>query len=353
MKEKIKYFFYTLATDQNNAFIFRPLKFILLLLSLVYTQSVKFIIFLYQKQFLKPKKVEAVVISVGNITLGGTGKTPLVFYLAEKMQSYNKKAAILTRGYGEDEKFLFQQNLEQIPVLTGKNRIKNARLAIKRDKTEILLLDDAMQQWGIHKNLEVAVVNSVNPFGNNYLLPRGILREPLSGLKRAHIFVISKVDQGIENLAHLRGQLLNLNPRALILETVHQPLSLYDYSTSAILDLSVIKDQEVILISALGDNDYFRYTAEKLDAKVKFHFAFLDHYQYKKDDLLKIFNLSRENKIVYLLTTSKDMVKLKAIIGNNNLTMPEEIKLLVLNVELKILKGEEWLNERLFSLFNS
>lgn len=352
MKQKIKYFFYSLATDQNNSLIFRPLKFILLLLSLVYAQSVKFIIFLYQRQFLRPRKIQAIVISVGNITLGGTGKTPLVLYLAKKLQGYDKKIAILTRGYGEDEKFLLKQHLGQIPVLIGKSRIKNARLAIKRDKAEVLLLDDSMQQWGIYKNLEAVVIDSVNPFGNGRLIPRGILREPFSGLKRADIFAISKVDKGIENLPDLRRQLLNLNPRALILETVHQPSSLSDYSADIILDLSLIKNKEVILISALGDNDYFRYTAEKLGAKVKFHFAFLDHYQYKKDDLLEAAEAALKNNPAVILTTAKDMVKLKAIIEGENLNLSPQIKILVLNIDLKILKGEELLNERLFSLLN-
>lgn len=352
MRQKIKYFLYSLATDQKKSFIFWPIKFILFLLSLIYGQWVKFAIFLYQKQLVKPKKIDGVVISVGNITLGGTGKTPLVFYLAKKIENYGKKVAILTRGYGEDEKFMFQQGLAHIPILVGRDRVKNANLAITKNKVDVLLLDDAMQQWGIYKDLEIVVIDSVNPFGNGYLLPRGISREPLSGLNRGHIFVISKLDKGFDALANLRPVLVTLNPKALILETVHEPLSLYDFFAEQILNLSFIKNKKVILVSALGDNEYFRYGVEKLEAEVKFHFSFIDHYEYQKDNWLKIVNKAQERKIELIITTSKDMVKLKKVIRDNNLFFPQ-IKLLVLNIELKILKGEKLLNERLFSLFNS
>src|SRR3989338_6115791 len=126
MKEKIKYFFYSIATDQKKSFIFWPVKFVLFLLSLLYKEMVNFVIFLYRRQFLKVKRLSKPVISIGNITLGGTGKTPLVFYLAKKLENYGEKIAILTRGYGEDEKFLLEESsLKHIPVLAGKNRFKN------------------------------------------------------------------------------------------------------------------------------------------------------------------------------------------------------------------------------------
>jgi tetraacyldisaccharide 4'-kinase len=352
MRLKIKYFLYSLATDQKKSFIFWPIKFILFLLSLIYGQGLKFVISLYQRQWVKPKKINALVISVGNITLGGTGKTPFVFYLAKKIENYGRKVAIATRGYGEDEKFMFQQDLAHIPLLAGRNRVKNANLAISKDNVDVLLLDDAMQQWGIYKDLEIVVIDSGNPFGNGYLLPRGICREPLFSLRRAHIFVITKLDKGLTDLANLRHTLVALNPKALILETIHEAISLYDFFTEQILDLSFIKNKKVILVSALGDNEYFRYSVEKLEAKVSFHFSFIDHYEYQKDDWLKIVNKAQKEKIDLILTTSKDMVKLKKVIKDNNLFLLQ-IKLLVLNIELKILKGEELLNDRLFSLFSS
>lgn len=345
MKEKIKYFLYVLATDRYKSILFAPLKFILYCLSLIYGQMIKFII-------SKPKKVAAVVIGVGNITLGGTGKTPLVLYLAKKLKSYGKKTAILTRGYGEDEKFLLREESNNIPVLEGRDRIKNADAAINQYGAEALLLDDSMQQGGIYKDLEILAVDSTNPFGNGHLLPRGILREPICNLKRGHIFLISKLDKGLKALADLRHQLVSINPQALILEASHEPVSLADIFSNQILNLSFIKNSEVVLVSAIGDNQYFEHSVLKLGARVKFHFTFMDHYEYTKNDWLKITEYARDNKIDTILTTSKDMIKLKKIINDHNLFFPQ-IKLLVLSIELKILKGEELLNERLFSLFNS
>ena len=352
MKEKIKSFLYSLATDQKTFFIFWPLKFILFLLSLSYGLAVRCMINLHKRQFFKAKKIAPIVISVGNLTLGGTGKTPLVFCLARKLQAYGKKIAILTRGYGEDEKFLLSQNLDQVPVLVGKNRAKNARRAISQEKSEALLLDDALQQWGIYKNLEIAVIDTTNPFGNGHLLPRGILREPLSGLARADIFVLSKVDRGVKNLANLRRQLVNLNINAAILETIHEPLSLYDFFANKNLNLSLIKNKEIILVSALGDNKYLKYMVENLAGKIRFHFSFIDHYSYQRKDWLEVISCSQRNKINIILTTGKDLVKLKRIIEEHNLFLPPQVKLLALNIKLKILEGEKLLNERLLSLFN-
>ena len=163
---------------------------------------------LYKNGVIKSTRLPVKVISIGNITTGGTGKTPLVEFMARNLLEKNKKVAILSRGYGgnnslekdnvNDECLILKENLQDVPVLAGKDRVKNGERAIRDYGVDCLLLDDGFQHFRIKRDLDIVVIDSLNPFGGENLIPRGSLREPLKNLGRADLFIISHCNQSNE-----------------------------------------------------------------------------------------------------------------------------------------------------------
>ena len=223
-------YLYNLVTGEIKGPLGVFLRGCLLVLSWVYGLFVVILASLYR---IRPVRLSAKVISVGNITLGGTGKTTLVEYLSKKLSSAGNKVAVLSRGYKRDshlpgaqgmgdEPAMLQGKLPQVKVIVDKNRIRAAQTAIRDYASDILILDDGLQQWKIFKDLEIVTINAANPFGNYRMLPAGFLREPLSALRGADIFVLTQVGPG-QDLSSLISELQRINPRALIVESTHQP----------------------------------------------------------------------------------------------------------------------------------
>ncbi len=196
----------------------KTLLFPLFLFSLLYGLVVSLRILLYQKGIFQSRSLPCKVISVGNITLGGTGKTPFVCWLAERIQGEGYRVAVLSRGYkgnfsgsfslvsdgertlcdvrqGGDEPYLMAQKLKGIPVIVGPQRWISGRYAVERFRTEVVILDDGFQHLPLKRDLDLLLIDSSLPFGNGHLFPRGILREPLSGLSRADALILTKVGQ--------------------------------------------------------------------------------------------------------------------------------------------------------------
>ena len=346
MKEKLKRYLLDIAQDKKKDVLSYLLKVLLTLLSYIYCLGVKIIIFLYRKGILRSYKTQSKIVSVGNITLGGTGKTPIEIYLIRNIFS-NNKVCLLASGYSEDELNLIQFNLPSVKLLSGKDRVKLTKEAERLINPDVIIIDDGFQHWRLMRDIDIVVIDALNPFGNNHLIPRGILREPLSHLKRADIFFISKVDAATGDLTNLKERLKKLNPKALIIECRYQPLYLYEVKEDNKIELDRIKNKKVLAFCGIGSPLYFRYTLAKMGIKLDLLIEFMDHYQYKRPDIEEIIKKAKRYNSDCIVTTEKDWMRLNSEVIQ---MIPSEIKFYVLKIEVEITKGKERLIEYLSNL---
>jgi tetraacyldisaccharide 4'-kinase len=354
-------YIYSLATDKKKGSAAGAIKCFLFFFSLIYSLVVGVLIFIYR---IKPCRLGCKVISVGNITLGGTGKTSLVLLIARYLKQNGHKVAILTRGYKRrnisrvlqgdgyesmgDEPYMLKMNLKDVPVIVDSDRIRAAKSAIQDYGVDTVILDDGMQQWRIKKDLEIVSIDSVLPFGNRHLIPRGILREPLSSLKRADIFVLTKTNLA-NNINDVKSSLNKFNPGALVSESVHEAAGLYDINEPGkLLSLSQLKGKSAVLFSGIGDPYSFTKLISVSGIKVGLDFRFADHYNYSVEDLSGIIGRCIEKKSEVIITTEKDASRL----SDEKLAIFKGHRLLVLRIELKIIKNEEKFISRLLGLYS-
>ncbi|MGB2705612.1 MAG: tetraacyldisaccharide 4'-kinase [Candidatus Omnitrophota bacterium] len=338
-----KQYMQDLMNDRKGGAVSCILKPCLLIISYIYGFLAGSHYFFYKVNLLKSYKSRITTISVGNITLGGTGKTPFVIMLAEYLARKNKKAAVLIRGYGEDEWKMLEDRLRKrgVRVFVGKDRIKSARKA-EACSVEALILDDGFQHCRLKRDLDIVLLDSTNPFGNRRLFPRGILREPMGSLERADIMVLTKADRGKENIAAIEEGLRKIAPGKPILKAIHRPTALFDIHKAGVEGPAFIQGKTVCVLSAICDPSYLRYTVEKVGSRVGFEVIFPDHYPYRERDLNRIFGDCKKRNIDTIITTEKDAVKLK------KLTAPENgLRILALSVELEITQGKEEIDVRL------
>jgi tetraacyldisaccharide 4'-kinase len=372
-------YLYEIATDKRKGLIPGIIKAFLFILSLIYGLMVRITIFLNRAfQY----RLGCKVISVGNITVGGTGKTTLVEFIARELKAQGRKVAVVSRGYKRvskdrkmevgvsepesssgcqqsgklkgcqgvsemgDEAYMLSKKLGDIPVIVDADRRRGINKAITNFGAETVILDDAFQQWKIKKDLEIVTIDATNPFGNKHMLPRGILREPLSSLKRADIFVLTKADFAADT-AMLKGLLAKINPRAMIVESSHRACGLYNIDNpKAGLDIEALKGKSVAIFCGIGDPGSFTNTITGLGARIGAQFRFPDHHNYSREELDKIIKSSKENNIDTIITTEKDAVRISNIrleAGSRNL--------LVLKIEIK-LKDEQGFRNRLLKLYS-
>ena len=259
--------------------------------------------------------------------------------LAENISKRNKKCAVLIRGYGEDEWKLLEDRLAKYntKILVGRDRIKSTKDA--ENNTDVIILDDGFQHRPLSRKHDIVLIDSTNPFGNGYIFPRGILREPLSALKRASLIVLTKVDKGKDLVSLAEEKIKRIAPDKKILKAIHMPVGLYGVWKDELGSLADIRGKSVCLVSAICDPSYFRYTVEKAGAIVAKEFIFKDHYSYTQDDVNHIGRECKAKKIDFIITTEKDAVKLKKLIRSKEIS-----NIFVLAVELQITEGKENLN---------
>ncbi len=297
------------------------------------------------------------MVSVGNITAGGTGKTPLVIYLARKLKERNRKVAILTRGYKResqqmveltsenkagipwqdvgDEPYLLAGRLPHVPVMVGKHRAVCGKHAVEKFGSEILLLDDGFQHLKLFRNLDVVVIDSTNPFGNGRLLPAGILREPISSLKRADVFVLTKTDQTSDR-DELIGLLESLNPKAPVVQSVHQTVGMTDLFDGSLTDPKDLRSGKAFIFSGIGNPLSFEKTLGQLNIKILTHRIFPDHFRYKEKDAEDLMAQAQAAGADFIITTEKDSVRIP-------LVKQPGIPLYALRIDLRVTSGEELL----------
>lgn len=311
--------------------------FFLLLFSFIYGFFVKLILFCYKLKLFKSTRPDCRIISVGNITWGGTGKTPLVEALARFFKQAGRNPAILIRGYGKDEVDMLKDKFRDIPVLAGRNRINSARIARERYGADIIILDDGFQHWRVARDIDIVLVDAANPFGNRKLIPRGILREPLSALARADLFVITRVDCARGDAEAARDELKMRNACAPIFEAVYWPHFLHSLTSGKKVELSAIKGERIGLIAGIARPESFIKTAKSLGAEISLSFVFPDHHQYSEKELESIESQCLKQQIETLVTTEKDAPKLVPLLKSGKL----RLEILALSIEFKIINNEE------------
>ena len=334
----------------------------LYLFSLPYGGVVRARALFYNLHLKKPKRLACPVISVGNISAGGTGKTPLVMLLARVLRERGIKIAILSRGYKRkqssdplasdgqnlflspeeagDEPYLMATALKGVPILVGKDRFRTSQIALQRFDVRGLLLDDGYQHLQLHRDLNILLIDSHIGFGDNHLLPRGILREPLSHLKRADLFILTKVEEPKACLP-LEMKLQQIHPQAQVLHSHYEPIGLISPKGEK-EDLQALRGKKILALSGIANADYFSFLLRRCGVEVGKEAIFPDHHFYATEDLACIEESSRGMDRV--VTTEKDMLKLK------NLNI-HHLSIQALRIEMKIWEEEEFF-KRILQLFS-
>lgn len=262
-------------------------------------------------------RVPVPVISVGNLTAGGTGKTPLVAWLAQWLVDRGRRVVLVSRGYGaqpgiaNDEALELAARLRDVPHLQDPDRVAAARRAIDELHADVILLDDAFQHRRLHRDLDLVLIDALEPFGYGHLLPRGLLREPLSSLHRADVIVISRADLVTEvERDAIVSRIREHAPQILCVETVHRPTALVDKAGNT-LDPQTLFAQRVAAFCGLGNPQAFRQTLERCGAKIADFLAFSDHFSYGQRDTAALDRWAAQLDVQQVLCTMKDLVKLQ------------------------------------------
>ena len=306
----------------------------------IYSVGLKTYLLPYQLGIRQRYRLPVPVVCIGNLTTGGTGKTPMTQTICRRLQAEGRRVVVLNRGYGGkqehgcavvsdgkslflsatdagDEAFLLASTLTGVPVLVGKDRRVTGRLACERFSPDVIVLDDGLQFWQLHRDLDIVLLNAQSPFDNGWAFPRGLLREPPSHLKRAGIVVLTNATQAGTALTEAaKAQAQRLAPAAPIFTANLLPDSLRPIGEKGrgengllITPLSWLKGKRVAALSAIGNPASFEELLTRWGANVICRFRFRDHQALTESDLQAALDKARRADCDVLLTTEKDAVK--------------------------------------------
>jgi tetraacyldisaccharide 4'-kinase len=271
----------------------------------------------YDRAWIRTHRVPAPVVSVGNLTVGGTGKTPFVEHVAGFYRRRDLRVAVLSRGYGadsgpNDEALVLEENLPDVPHLQGKDRVALAKAAIEELESELLVLDDGFQHRRLFRDLDLVLIDATRPWGYGRLLPRGLLRECRRGLRRAHLVALTRCDQaGDDAKARLRREIARLAPGAPVIETTHQPVGLVN-ADGETAPLESLRGRPTAAFCGVGNPASFRRTLADLGADVRDCRVYPDHHAYTREDVDDLRAWTRGLPAdCHVIVTQKDMVKLR------------------------------------------
>jgi tetraacyldisaccharide 4'-kinase len=287
-----------------------------------------------------PGRLPVKVISIGNITLGGTGKTPAVIKVAEEARKRGSHPCILTRGYkgniketcfvsngkevmlnpdeAGDEAYLIAARLNGIPVVKGSKRYEAGLFALNRlaIRPSLIILDDGFQHIAIERDINVLLIDGTNPFGNRKLFPEGIMREPLTAMRRADYVILTKSDKVEKSaLADIKAVIRNISPDMPVYESAHKPTGLIHISGN-LKELDHISNKDVFVFAGIANSAYFESTIKMCGARIKGFKWFRDHHTYSEKEMRWI---RRKADGLEIITTEKDLVKLKKLNVPDNL----------------------------------
>jgi tetraacyldisaccharide 4'-kinase len=346
------------------------LRSILYALSLVYERLVQLRLYLYRKRLLRERALGCLVISIGNLTVGGTGKTPIVEKFARALQAGGRRVAILSRGYKSvprkrslldrlrrreadpprvvsdgksllldsltagDEPYMLAHNLRDVIVLVDKDRVKSGRFAIDKWKVDTLLLDDGLQYLHLKHRLDMVLVDRQAPFGNEFLLPRGTLREPPRNLRRAsYIFITKNTGEPNDTLVQ---RIRRYNRTAEIIECAHKPLYLQNVYTGERLPLERLRDAFIGSLCAIAAPESFEGALTKLGAHVDLAKRYIDHHYFSEAELKRFIARCIRRDLAMIITTEKDAVRMPRLAEAD-----VKVPIYFLRVEIDILTGRE------------
>ncbi|MBE2179719.1 MAG: tetraacyldisaccharide 4'-kinase [Chthoniobacterales bacterium] len=345
------------------------LKIVLGAFSLIYTRAVQTRLSLYRRRIFRSQELGCPVVSIGNLTVGGTGKTPVAEMLARELLKRGRRVAILSRGYKSvprpfiqrlrnkifrhldlfpprivsdghrvlldsrragDEPHMLAKNLPGVCVLVDKDRVKSGLHALRHFNSDVLLLDDGLQYQRLRHRMDIVLVDRQAPFGNEHLLPRGTLREPPSNLRRASYIIVTK--SGSDPDADLIHRLRSLNRTAAIIECDHAPRHWQDLRTGEKFPLDHLKNRHVGAMSGIARPESFEEGVRSLGAVVEITKAFADHHRFTKKEILRFLEWCDRRSLDALVTTEKDAVRFPEIDD-------PPVPMLFLRVEIEILRG--------------
>jgi tetraacyldisaccharide 4'-kinase len=339
-------------------------------LSKVFLMIVKGRRWLYEARIIRDHPLGVQVITVGNLTVGGTGKTPVVEKFARVLTDQGRKVAILSRGYRSkpppltqrwknklllqdeivpprvvsdgkslllnsedagDEPYMLASNLKDVVVLTDKDRVKSGRYAIEQFGCDTLLLDDGFQYWKLAgRRRDIVLVDAQQPFGNEHLLPRGTLREPPEHIRRADTIFITKSDG---ETAGLRARIRKHNPNAGIIECIHWPLFFEDvFNPDQREQIGWLKGKKVATLSGIAQPESFEQSLLQQGADLVYTKRFADHHRFNQQEILNTINRAKKRRAEVILTTQKDAVRFPKIDRR-------DLPIFYMRVEIKILSG--------------
>jgi tetraacyldisaccharide 4'-kinase len=288
---------------------------------------------------------------VGNLTLGGTGKTPCVEHVARFFRQLGRRVAILSRGYGSsagrnDEALVLEESLPDVPHLQGADRARLAAIAVQELESEVLVLDDGFQHRRLARDLDLVLIDATEPWGHGSLFPRGFLREPRTSLRRAGVVILTRCDQvGDEERDRLQESIRRIAPGAPVVESRHRPAGLVS-SNGASAPLELLRQRPVAAFCGIGNPEAFRRTLTDLGATLAAYRVFPDHHAYQRDDVDDLCTWARQRATdCVVVTTQKDLVKLRV-------SRLGERELWALRIHLHFDAGQEALDRKLRSVFD-
>ena len=371
MNPKIQQYFLDILEDRRQERSARLLARFLGGLSLLYGVAVQTRHFLYRLGLSRRKTLGCMIVSVGNLTVGGTGKTPVVEMFARALRDGGRRVAILSRGYKRknaplwdvllrragkyrpdivsdghkilmnsaasgDEPAMLAKNLPGVAVIVDKNRVKSGSYAIQTMGVDTLILDDGFQYLPLGRKVDVVLVDATNPFGNGRLLPRGILREPLKNLARADYIFITKTE-GLD-VGPLRKHLREWNVGAPILECRHEPKHLVDLVSSSVKPLSFLQDKKVAVLTAIASPGGFEKALRSLGAQLAITIRYPDHHRFTEREINEVVQEMSRKKVEVIVTTEKDAVRFPSLERRN-------VPVYFLRVEIQLTEGTRDFND--------
>lgn len=340
-------------------------------MSYLYEFGVSCKLAMYNSGIMHKEKLPCCVISIGNITVGGTGKTPTAQKMAGIVKAMGYRVVILNRGYrshwgkeigvvsnGEkifmtayeagDEAYLMAKTLPGIPVIIGKNRAVTGRYAVEKMNAEVIIMDDGYQHWQLERDLDVVLVDTLNMFGNGCVLPRGTLREPLENLSRGNIFLLTKTDQSSKlSRIQLRNTIAKYNAGAPVVESIHHPKNFVEIAdwykgiSDNYRDLEELRGKNVMVFSAIGNPSSFEQTLSSIGLNILEAVRYPDHHDYGMLEMQYINERASSLNAVAMVATAKDAVK----IPTEFIYSDREIPLYILNMDICITEGMDKFRE--------
>ncbi len=373
-KESVQDYVLAVINNERQGKAVKLVKILLAILSALFGWIVQLRLNLYRAGIFRTKSLGCRIVSIGNITVGGTGKTPAVELFARALQKEGRKVAVISRGYrsssrfrikrfikkllllmpkdkqikvvsdgkkiflnsylGGDEPYMLAKNLPGVVVVVDKDRVKAGQYAIEKYGVDTIVLDDGFQYLSLNPRYDVVLVDTTNPFGNGHMLPRGILRESLENLSRAGLFMLTKAQPG-QDLSVLKSKIRQYNFNADFIECQHRAVSFISIENGLEKPLSFIKGKRVGVVSAIADPAGFEKRVEALGGEVVDSCRFQDHHRFSVKELREIEKNFKDKDVSVLITTEKDAVRFPKTSSQKG------IEMYYLRVEMQILNGEE------------